>query len=594
MPPRSSIAAHITLHFGSAATGSLAWYLLDGAPLGHEEQVRDFLGLRMQAQKRQEASPWSEKPLRKRHATSAKAPRKKRPPDPLSGRNIIVAIGIDQYMHWPTLYNAVSDAKGIHNLLVRGMDFESPIPPLLNATATKEAITELVKVTLPCELGQGDSLVLFFAGHGHTQVTEEDGQRAAHGCLVPVEARTDQPDDYLPLDVFLQNVNDLKAQRVLVILDSCWSGMALGSDVILKASCERSGGAPISDRCRRVISSARWDQKAQDSGPVQDHSLFTGCLIQGLDWGTADLLEDGTISASELGLFVRDYVDRESRSHQTPDFGIFKAGAQGELHFWPREDSSRGMRMRAYAAMQLGRLGEFETLVGALEPREKESPWISYLLYRKALLTGDVPAVLAHIGELRSQDLTRGLIPLTNSDVVTLKVQLEYFLEVLAVPEGDCPLEVKLQVGPDDPTVWMGPDESRLSTLVDEVPLEDVSGYEIPQGAIARLLVRNTGHTTVHVYFAAVRPDGKLVFGSLLHDPRLALEGLEPGPEVAGTPFKVANIGLTETRLFCSPLAIPSLLRPPSTATRYLEETHVSVPPELTRHSIWYRVLAPK
>lgn len=375
--------------------------------------------------------------------------------------------------------------------------------------------------------------------------------------------------------------------------------MALGLDVIQKASAAREGGTTISNRCRKVISSARWDQAAMDSGPVKGHSLFTGCLIQGLDWGTAELLGDDTLSASkisarELALFLQKYVGRESDSRQTPDSGTFEAGAQGELHFYLREGSLQGKRMQTYAALQRGRFGEFAALVEELAPREKESPWISYLLYRRALLTGDIWAARGHIGELHSQDLTRGLIPLSNSDVVTLKVQLKYFREILAIPDSDCPLEVKLQIGPDDPEVWMMPDESCLSTLVDDVPLEEVIGYEIPQGRIARFVVRNASPNTVHAYFAAVRPDGKLVFGPLLHEPVLVLEGLEPGFQAAGTPFKVANIGLTETRLFCSPVVIPTLLRPPSTATRTMAEPEASAPSGLRRHSIWYRVLGPK
>jgi hypothetical protein len=523
-----------------------------------------------------------------------------------TGRNIIVAIGIDEYKRWPTLDNAVNDAIGFRDLLVRGMGFKSPIPALRNESATKANITELLTVTLPSELQKGDSkghdnLVLFFAGHGHTRTTTENGQQVKHGCLIPVEARTDQPDDYLPLDDFLLKVRGLKAHRILVILDSCKSGMALGPDVILKASAEKSAGASTSDRCRKVISSARWDQVARDSGPVESHSLFTGCLIHGLDWGTADLLGDDTlstskISATELALFLRKYVGRESDSRQTPDSGTFEAGAQGELQFRLREGSLQGKRMQAYAALQRGRFSEFAALVDELAPREKESAWISYLLYRRALLAGEIEAALNHIRELRSQDLTRGLIPLSNSDVVTLKVQLEYFREILAIPDSGCPLKVKLQVGLDDPRVWADPDEGLLSTLDDDdtESLGDVSGYQILQGSIARFVFTNTDHTTWHVYFVAVRPDGKLVFGPLLHEPRLVLEGLEPGPEAAGTPFKVANIGLTETRLFCSTLPIPSLLRPPSTATRYLAEPWASAPPDLRRHSLWYRVLAPK
>ena len=117
------------------------------------------------------------------------------------------------------------------------------------------------------------------------------------------------------------------------------------------------------------------------------------------------------------------------------------------------------------------------------------------------------------------------------------------------------------------------------------------------QGSFARfsVKVKDEGYGLQHIYFLAIRPDGRLVLGPLLRDPWLAIGGLEPKEEwEPGTAFEVANVGLTETRIFCSPKPIPSLLLPPTTAARDVvsrpEESELS---GLRRKTTWYWVQPP-
>src|SRR5262245_46291193 len=80
-----------------------------------------------------------------------------------AGRNVIAAIGIDRYEHWPRLTNAVHDATGTVKLFQR-LGFDLIAPPLLDERATCRAIQSLVVDDLAA-LGPEDSLVLFYAGH---------------------------------------------------------------------------------------------------------------------------------------------------------------------------------------------------------------------------------------------------------------------------------------------------------------------------------------------------------------------------------------------------------------------------------------------
>jgi uncharacterized caspase-like protein len=102
-------------------------------------------------------------------------------------RACIAVIGIDHYRDpaWPRLHNAVGDARGVLELFTR-LGFERVGPLLLDERATGEAIHRLVVDDL-AELGPDDSLVVFFAGHGHTVTRSyHGGTTVKDGYLIPV------------------------------------------------------------------------------------------------------------------------------------------------------------------------------------------------------------------------------------------------------------------------------------------------------------------------------------------------------------------------------------------------------------------------
>src|SRR3954454_15720484 len=84
----------------------------------------------------------------------------------VDGRRYISVIGIDRYRTWDRLDNAVNDARGVLAAFEQH-GFVSIAPALLDGAATGEALRRLPG-TLKPELGGSDSLVVFFAGHGHT------------------------------------------------------------------------------------------------------------------------------------------------------------------------------------------------------------------------------------------------------------------------------------------------------------------------------------------------------------------------------------------------------------------------------------------
>jgi len=249
-----------------------------------------------------------------------------------SGRKLVVVVGIDEYKTLPGLRCAVSDAIGVQELLVNRFAFEAPIAPLINDAATKPAIEALIEDRLPALLGRNDALVLFFAGHGTTRVTQLDEMTVETGYVAPVEARgLGAFSDLVCMEELLRNVAVLPARHIMVLLDACHSGMALGNAVSRYRSVSSFVHRLARRRSRRVITSARRDELALDNGPIPGHSLFTGTLIAALSSGRADLDRNGIVTFSELALFLQQQVGQASGARQTPDHGAFHLDDRGEL-----------------------------------------------------------------------------------------------------------------------------------------------------------------------------------------------------------------------------------------------------------------------
>lgn len=246
------------------------------------------------------------------------------------GRNLLAVIGIDQYQHWRRLGNAVRDATGVSTVL-EGLGFAHATAPLLDHQATGKAMWALVTQELRM-LGPNDRLVLFFAGHGATKKHELGTDVVKTGYLVPVDAQH-EVFTWVDLEGWLRAVALLPAKHILVILDACHSGIALGP-VIKWRDSNSWRDEPLSKlkmrRSRRIITSALDDQVALDSGPLHGHSLFTGCLIEALTHGLRRSSSRVT-TGSELGAYVQRRVESYPYSQQTPDFGAFAFDDRGEM-----------------------------------------------------------------------------------------------------------------------------------------------------------------------------------------------------------------------------------------------------------------------
>jgi uncharacterized caspase-like protein len=226
-------------------------------------------------------------------------------------------VGIDKYANASPLSYAVSDASEVHRTLVDELGFPSEnIIHLSDAEATKDSILRSYFRFTAQDIDVDERLLVFYAGHGHTKT----GSRGEIGYLVPFDADLSDLATLIRWDDLTRNAELIRAKHVFFIMDACYGGLALtrnlqpGSTRFLKDMMLRDS--------RQVLTAGKADEVVADSGgPIPNHSVFTGHLIEGLRGSAATA--EGVITASGLMAYVYGKVANDKNSNQTPHYGYF-------------------------------------------------------------------------------------------------------------------------------------------------------------------------------------------------------------------------------------------------------------------------------
>ena len=224
-------------------------------------------------------------------------------------------IGINDYQKTPPLGYAVSDALGVKQVLIERLGFpEQNIVTLLDGNATRTSIFKSFLGFTADTIGLDDRILVFFAGHGMTRT----GLRGDVGYLVPVDANVDDPATLIRWDDLTRNADLIRAKHILFVMDACYGGLALtraphgGNARFLKDMLLRNS--------RQVLTAGKADEVVADAGgPLPNHSVFTGHLLEGLSGKAAD--SQGIITASSLMSYVYSKVSTDKNSNQTPHYG---------------------------------------------------------------------------------------------------------------------------------------------------------------------------------------------------------------------------------------------------------------------------------
>ena len=243
-----------------------------------------------------------------------------------------VIIGINEYTKSKPLKYAINDAKAINELLINKFGFKNEnIRLLLNAKATYSSIRrELFAVSKLAK--PNDRILVYFAGHGQTITTNSNMKI---GYLIPVNGNIKEPTlTGIPMDDIFR-ICQSDSKHMLFLMDACYSGlMAEGTRGIEISKDKKDYISTVANLSARQIITAGSGEEEALEGDEWQHSAFTLNLIKALDnWEADGYDEDGYITASELGEYLKKAVFDETGGRQNPQVERIKRSKGGEFVF---------------------------------------------------------------------------------------------------------------------------------------------------------------------------------------------------------------------------------------------------------------------
>ncbi|MFD0140450.1 caspase domain-containing protein [Streptomyces sp. NPDC127159] len=230
-------------------------------------------------------------------------------PDPGASRAVLVGTG--RYEHLEQLPAVSNNVRALSGLLRGPLSLRLPEGHVTVVEDPAEART-VVRAVRQAAAEATDTLIVYFAGHGLV-----DGQDQL--CLALPHTEFGRVETALPYDWVREVLLlDSRAERHVVILDCCYSGLALG---------RMSAGTGLADQAAVegsfLLAAAAETRTAR--APVGDtYTAFTGALLEALRQGIP-----GGPALLDLG-FLYQHLRRtmKARGHPEPQARDRNSGAQ--------------------------------------------------------------------------------------------------------------------------------------------------------------------------------------------------------------------------------------------------------------------------
>lgn len=235
-------------------------------------------------------------------------------------------IGNANYRHWRKLHAvsnetmAVKSALEAHGFSIYGNKVWNDL--------TEEGLKDLFDDFIDAHgYDEQNRLVFYFAGHGHTI-------NGVDGYLVPIDAP--MPSDekgFRQSAVGMSTVQvwmkDMTAKHALFLFDCCFAGTVFSSRSNSEIAIPSAITHLVAKKTRQIIT-------AGDAGEeVPAKSVFSESLVNALNDPIADFNNDGYMTATELGQFIRQEVLEYTRPVNNVQFGYVRdlAASQGDVVF---------------------------------------------------------------------------------------------------------------------------------------------------------------------------------------------------------------------------------------------------------------------
>lgn len=223
-----------------------------------------------------------------------------------------VVIGIERYREaLPRADFAASDARSTaeHFRRVLGVPAENTAV-LTDDRATKSDFEKYFERWLPNRVEPGDEVYVYFSGHG------APNPKTGTSYLVPFDADPTYIEQTgYPVARLYAQLAKLRAKRVLVAMDSCFSGSG-GRSVIAKGARPLVSVVQSDVPAPLIVISASTGDQISNTYQEKRHGLFTYFFLEGLRKNGSDL----RASFDELKPKVARVARREYNSDQDPQW----------------------------------------------------------------------------------------------------------------------------------------------------------------------------------------------------------------------------------------------------------------------------------
>jgi uncharacterized caspase-like protein len=244
-------------------------------------------------------------------------------------------IGINKYKDPKlNLKYARNDAEAFATYLRNNMGMDNDhILELYDEKATLKNMKSLLGTKLRQRANKPeDSIFIFFAGHGAPEQSpsakDEDKIRK---YILPHDSEVqDLYASALLMDEIANLFGDIIAERIVFIIDSCYSGAGGGRTIFTQR-----GRAILSEdflnrisqgKGRIILTSSKPGELSEESDELK-HGYFTYNLLEGLK-GKADINGDGIIDIDEISLYINNIVPAKTNGKQHP---VKKGEAEGQV-----------------------------------------------------------------------------------------------------------------------------------------------------------------------------------------------------------------------------------------------------------------------
>jgi len=239
-----------------------------------------------------------------------------------------LVIGNNEYEDLPDLSSPVNDANMIANVLQEDYGFEVTL--LLNST--RNEIVSTIN-SYRNSLKKNDNFLIYYAGHG--QIDPDTAQ----GFWQPTDAKANDDTNWIPNDRITSTLRGFESDNILVIADSCYSGIVIRGPRQLENSENLVNSDYVTSLLRRRTRMALTSGGVEpviDTLPGTENSIFALALLNTLQENQK------VITATDIYRRVSQDVVANLSSigiTQTPEFaGLLRSGHEGGDFFFNRTD----------------------------------------------------------------------------------------------------------------------------------------------------------------------------------------------------------------------------------------------------------------